>query len=241
MITFEEFLKGKKSIHSKESIDECFYKDIDIRTCSLGNDSRRIPESVFTPLIKLGTIHFNGFKDNYYGWSGENWFFLDTERNTLHEHTIQTDYDYEYTRAVFARTGYLVKLTIQNNTACFMEPPVLYHMLYWEYRDEGYGKRISHIDSIPYIKTFPLSTIHQAREIEARLQLLHPTKRLHITAQFTTIQTIPPPLRNLYLRKNKMLWWNANKIARAWSNVFWNPYTAVGKRRLERNFSKLLA
>jgi len=130
----------------------------------------------------------------------------------------------------------MVKLDIQGQIARILEVPVKYNMISNVSRSWGEGGSTGFCQEFPHFETFPITEEEDVSILFERLKNLHYKKKFYFTTTFTNIMDIPLPLRRFFLWKNKKMWWNANKIAARWTFIYLNPYTEIGKKRIDRKY-----
>lgn len=251
MVTFADILDWDTS--------DTFYKDIDIGLCGLeiifdGTLGRswwlpvtsvdNMPQQVYDPKQnKIIGPNCNRYQNKYHGCPGENYIFIDTSNTTLYEVSERESSDEDCGSCIFieARVGYMVHLYIHedNKRAEFLDIPVKYHMIDYCYRSWGEGGTNGYSREFPYFQTFPIPEEEDISPLMEGLKNMHWDYKFSFTHSFQNIMDVPKPLRNFFLRKNKKVWWAANKIAAAWSHTYWSPYTLIGRKRLEKNIKEL--
>lgn len=236
-----------------------FYKDIDITTCGLHIDTfdgslgysyssvssvKNIPKQVYdNKLYKHIGPFCNGHEGIYYGWAGENYMFIDTSNQTLYSvsETESSDEDCGWSMCVVARSGYMIHLFIEEDhkTAHFKSVPVKFNMIDYTSRSWGEGGTTGYSRQFPHFETFPIEDDEDMSVLINHLKKLYWKHEFYFTNSIQNIMDVPKPLRNFFLRKNKKLWWAANKIATHWSRIYWSPYTKIGQKRLIKNMKEM--
>lgn len=185
-------------------------------------------------------VCWNGYSKNFYGYDGENWFFIDEKKEDVYSNVEleSSDEDCGSSDHITAREGFLVKLEIKDDQARFLEVPKRYEMLHYYGRSWGEGGTTGRSELFPYFETRDIQEGDNIDILFTALSKLHYKRKFHFVTEFENIMDIPTPLRSFYLKKNKHMWWNANKIAAAWIQSYLSPYTRIGKKRLDRRFKE---
>lgn len=245
-----------------------FYRDIDIHTCGLNiafdgslgysycdavsctcssacmKSANTLPKQIYdNRLCKLLGPNCNGYTGRYYGYAGDNYLFLNTSEKVLYDvvELESSDEDYGWSMSVVARTGYMVHLYIEKDhkTAAFVEVPVKFHMIEYFSRSWGEGGTTGSTHKFPHFETFPIGDDEDVSMLMEGLKKMYWKHEFFFTNYIHDMLYVPKPLVKFFLRKNKKLWWAANKIAARWSRVYWSPYTRIGVNRLQKDMKKM--
>lgn len=250
-MTFAEYFNGEKDLSG------AFYKDLLIEDSGLviGYDGelgwgggwwyrKEWIEEITNRVPMTNTAYkhvcWNGYKNYFYGYEGENWFFIDEKKEEIY-HTYElesSDEDCGSSDSITAREGFLVKLEIKGDQARFLEVPKRYEMLHYYGRSWGENGSTGSCTLFPHFKTRDITENDNTTIILEALSKLHYKRTFNFVTEFENIMDIPVPLRSFYLKKNKRMWWNANKIGAAWTKCYLSPYTQIGKKRLNKKFKE---
>lgn len=262
MTTLAKAFHGNRSPFTDENIEGTFYENITLDTCGLRMEDGAVvwDHSVENNYYAIDADNYKKYLESrhsapqhitpdqvetYIPLANVQVLFIETETEVLYNtRNILFEEDWNdriMELKVTASTGYVLYVDSTWDEMSFLEVPMKYQCInryyYNDTPDELFLDRAgySHTMCVPYFKVFPIDEHEDVGGLLKCVNQLFPSL-VHTSKSYKTLTDVPAPLRSYFLRKNKKEWTAANRIAKAWSQAYWSPYTEVGRRRLARRF-----